>query len=110
LLCNLFLTFLGKEKMMNLFLLFAIVFFNGVVVGYMVRDLFWLNEDNDKNVDPANDSNDGATGGRDLEAEEERSNEHAYQRGLAQRAQVKRLVLENAQLRQRIDERFSENG
>lgn len=31
-------------------------------------------------------------------------------KSLAQRAQTKRLILENAQLRQRIDERLSENS
>jgi hypothetical protein len=100
LLCSTLLTFLGKENIMNLYWLLAAVFFFGVVVGDAGRNFFGWKVDEDKD----NDS------GRDLEAEEERSNEHAYQRGLAQRAQVKRLVLENAQLRQRIDERFSENG
>jgi hypothetical protein len=96
---------------MNLYWQLAGMFFLGIVIGYALRDLFWLNEDKDRyclpDIQPHNQQQ---YSGRDLEAEEERSNEHAYQRGLAQRAQIKRLILENAQFRKQLDGQFSDRA
>ena len=77
---------------MNLTLIFLAAFLFGVLIGYLTRDVFWLNVDKEK------EGYDGIA--HDFLECEKNLRESREQCG--------RLILENAQFRLRLDGQFSE--
>jgi hypothetical protein len=90
------------------FLMMLMTFVFGGVVGYLSRDIFWLNEDKDEN-------NEGYPGIAvdftkceiDL-AKANLANSDLEELLAQEKERVRRLIIENAQHRMRLDGQFSD--